>query len=156
MAKKKNDDEDDAEEGGGGKKKMIIMVVGAVAALGAVYNFVLKSEPPPPEEMAMVDEEPIEGEIIELPEMVVNLQDDDVTYVRIGVALILEEGTLAADFEAESAIAKDIVLDTVSSLQADDLRGNRQAVKDDLSMKVREAYGDEKVVRVLITSLVMQ
>ena len=154
MAKKKSDD--DAEDEGGGKKKLIIMVVGGLAALGGVYNFVLKSEPPPPEEMAMVDVEPVEGEIVELPEMVVNLQDDEVTYVRIGVALILEEGTLAADFEAESAIAKDIVLDTISSLQADDLRGNRQAVKDDLSVKVREAYGDEKVVRVLITSLVMQ
>ncbi len=153
MANTSDDDDDDE---GGGKKKMIVMVVGAVVALGAVYNFVLKSDPPPPEEMAMVDEEPIEGEIIELPEMVVNLQDADVTYVRIGVALILEEGTLAADFEAESAIAKDIVLDTISSLQADDLRSNRQTVKDDLSMKVREAYGDEKVVRVLITSLVMQ
>lgn len=154
MAKKKSDDEEEAA--GGGKKKMIIMAVGAVAALGAVYNFVLKSDPPPPEEMAMVDEEPVEGEIIELPEMVVNLEDDEVTYVRIGVALILEEGTLAADFEAESAIAKDIVLDTISSLEAADLRGNRQAVKDDLSVKVREAYGEEKVVRVLITSLVMQ
>ena len=154
MAKKKSDDAEE-EEGGGGKKK-IIMAVGAVAALGLVYNFVLKSEPPPPEEMAMVDVEPVEGEIVELPEMVVNLEDDEVTYVRIGVALILEEGTLAADFEAESAIAKDIVLDTVSSLTAADLRGNRQDVKDDLSVKVREAYGDEKVVRVLITSLVMQ
>ncbi|MGI9615203.1 MAG: flagellar basal body-associated FliL family protein [Acidimicrobiales bacterium] len=154
MAKKKSDDAEE-EEGGGGKKK-IIMAVGAVAALGLVYNFVLKSEPPPPEEMAMVDVEPVEGEIVELPEMVVNLEDDEVTYVRIGVALILEEGTLAADFEAESAIAKDIVLDTVSSLTAADLRGSRQDVKDDLSVKVREAYGDEKVVRVLITSLVMQ
>lgn len=154
MAKKKSDDAEE-EEGGGGKKK-IIMAVGAVVALGAVYNFVLKSEPPPPEEMAMVDPEPVEGEIVELPEMVVNLEDDEVTYVRIGVALILEEGTLAADFEAESAIAKDIVLDTVSSLSAADLRGSRQDVKDDLSVKVREAYGDEKVVRVLITSLVMQ
>jgi flagellar basal body-associated protein FliL len=155
VAKKKSDDDADEEEGGGGKKK-IMMGVGGVVALGLVYNFVLKSDPPPPEEMAMVEVEPVEGEILELPEMVVNLQDDEVTYVRIGVALILEEGTLAADFEAESAIAKDIVLDTVSSLQAEDFRDNRQAVKDDLSTKVREAYDDEKVVRVLITSLVMQ
>lgn len=154
MGKKK--EAEDEEESGGGKKK-IIMAVGALVVAGLAYNFLLKPAPPPPDELAMVEVEPVEGEIIELPEMVINLEDDEVRFARIAVALVLEEGTLAADFEAESAIAKDIVLDTVSSLSADDLRGeNRQAVKDDLSMKVREAYGDEKVVRVLITALVMQ
>lgn len=154
---KNDDDNDDEEESGGGKKKLI-MGVGGLVMVGAVYNFVLKGDPPP-DEMAMVEEvevEPMEGEIIELPEMVINITDDEIRYARIAVALVLEEGTLAADFEAESAIAKDIVLDEVSSLSADELRNNRQQVKDDLSIKVREAYGDEKVVRVLITSLVMQ
>ena len=156
MGKKKNDD--DEEEEGGGKGKKIGMIVGGLAALGAVYNFVLK--PPPaevPEELAMVEVEPVEGEIFELPESVINIDDPEVTYVRFAVALILEEGTLAADFEAESAIAKDVVLDVVSSKTADDLRGdNKQRLKEELSMKVREAYGDEKVVRALITTLVMQ
>lgn len=155
---KKDDDDDDEEEGGGGGKKKLIMGVAGLALLGGVYNFVLKPAPPP-EEMAMVEEElePIEGEIIELPEMVVNIDDPEVKYVRVGVALILEEGTLAADFEAESAIAKDIVLDIFSSTTADELRGaNKQKVRDEISMKVREAYGDEKVVRALITTLVMQ
>lgn len=154
---KKDDDDDDDEEGGG--KKKLIMIVGAVALLGGVYNFVLKSDPPP-DEMAMVEEEelePIEGEIVELPEMVVNIEDDEIKYVRVGVALILEEGTLAADFEAESAIAKDMVLDIFSSKTAEELRGdNKQKVRDEISEKVREAYGDEKVVRALITTLVMQ
>jgi len=152
---KKKKDADEEEESGGGKNK-IIMAVGGLVVAGLAYNFLLKSDPPP-EEMAMVEVEPVEGEIIELPEMVINLEDDEIRYARIAVALVLEEGTLAADFEAESAIAKDIILDTVSSLSAADLRGeNRQMVKDGLSVKVREAYGDEKVVRVLITSLVMQ
>ena len=157
MAKKEKSDADGDEAEAKSKKKLIIGVVGGLVLLGAVYNFVLKSEPPPPDEMAMVEEEPIEGEIFELPEMVINIEDAEITYVRIAVALILEEGTLAADFEAESAIAKDIVLDIVSSKTAADLRvENRQAVKDELSIKVREAYGDEKVVRALITTLVSQ
>ncbi len=153
MGKKKDDDDDD--DGGGGKKK-IMMIVGGLVLLGGVYNFVLKPAPPA-EAMEPVEVEPIEGEIFELPEMVINLNDDEVKYVRFGVALILEEGTLAADFEAESAIAKDVVLDIVSPLSAEDLQGdNKQEVKDEISMKVREAYGDEKVVRALITTLVMQ
>ena len=152
MAKKKSEDE---EEDGGGKKK-IMMIVGGLLLLGGVYNFVLKPAPPA-EAMEPVEMEPVEGEIFELPEMVINLNDDEVQYVRFGVALILEEGTLAADFEAESAIAKDVVLDIVSPLSAEDLRGDaKQEIKDEISAKVREAYGDEKVVRALITTLVMQ
>ena len=155
MAKKKSDDEEEEEESGG--KKKIFMIVGALLALGAVYNFVLKPSPPP-DALAMVDPEPVEGEIFELPEMVINLQDDEVSFLRVGVALILEEGTMAADFEAEAAIAKDVVLDDLSSRTAQELRSSdsKQTVKEELSAKIREAYDDEKVVRVLFTTLVMQ
>ena len=160
MAKKdkkgKKDDTEEEEASGGGKKK-IIMIVGGLLALGAVYNFVLKSAPVE-DPLAMVDPVPIEGEIFELPEMVINLQDGDVTYMRVGLAIVLEEGTLAADFEAEAAIAKDVILEDLSSRSAEQLRSSqgKQEVKADLSAAIREAYGDEKVIRVLFTALVMQ
>lgn len=156
-----DDTEEEEEEGGGGKKKLIMGVV-ALAAAGGVYNFVLKS--PPPEEEAMPEEvpaevEPIEGEIVELEQMILNIGEaDESSYLRIGLALVLEEGTFAADFEPESAIAEDVAVHYLSSLSADQLRSpeGRQAAKDELSVMVREAYGDEKVVRVLFTALVMQ
>jgi flagellar basal body-associated protein FliL len=154
--KGKSDGVEEEEASGGGKKKMI-MIVGGLLAIGAVYNFVLK--PAPVEDpLAMVDPELIEGEIFELPEMVINLQDGDVSYVRVGIALVLEEGTLAADFEAESAIAKDVILEDLSSRTAELLRSSqgKRDVKADLSMAIREAYDDEKVIRVLFTALVMQ
>jgi len=154
--KGKSDGAEEEEASGGGKKK-IIMVVGGLLALGAVYNFVLK--PAPVEDpLAMVDPEPVEGEIFELPEMVINLQDGDITYMRVGVAIVLEEGTLAVDFETEAAIAKDVILEDLSSRSAEQLRSSRgkQEVKADLSAAIREAYDDEKVVRVLFTALVMQ
>lgn len=157
MAKKKSDEEE--EETGGGKKKLIMMVVGGLLALGGVYNFVLKPAPVvAPDALAMVEVEPVEGEILELPEMVINLDDPDVTYMRIGMAIILEEGTLAADFEAEAAIAKDVILADLSARTGAELRtgSGKQKVKEEISAKLREAYGDAKVVRVLFTALVMQ
>ncbi len=149
--------EEEDEESGGGKKK-IMMIVGALLALGAVYNFVLKPAPVEEDPLAMVDPEPIEGEIFELPEMVINLQGDEVSYVRVGLAIVLEEGTLAADFEAEAAIAKDVILEDLSSRTAEQLRSSqgKQDIKAELSASIREAYGDEKVIRVLFTALVMQ
>ena len=160
MAKKDaKNDEEETEEGGG--KKKLPMIIGAVLVLGAAYQFVLKPAPeePAPDAMAMVEEEEIvEGEILELPEMVINIQDDEVQYMRVGIALVLEEGTMAADFEAESAIAKDVILDDLSARTAAELRSSagKTAVKEEISAKIRAAYDDEKVVRILFTALVMQ
>ena len=157
--------EEEEEEGGGGKKKLIMGVV-VVAALGGVYNFVLKSPAAEDAEGEMPEEIPaeveiVEGEIVELEEMILNIGgegDEDTGYLRIGLALVLEEGTLAADFEAESAIAIDVAIGYLSSLSDDQLRTaeGRQEAKDELSTMIREAYGDAKVVRVLFTALVMQ
>lgn len=157
------DETDEEEESGGGKKKIIIAVGGLLIA-GAVYQFVLKSPPPVeegamPDEMAAAEMEPVEGEILELEEMILNIDGGETTgFLRIGVALVLEEGVLAADFEAESAIAKDVAVQYLSGLSGEQLRSNegRQSAKDELSTLVREAYDDEKVVRVLFTALVMQ
>ncbi len=163
MAKKpKNPEPVEGEEEakkGGGRLKKLAMISGVLGALFAVYSFVLKPTPEPmPDGIALVEPDPIEGEIIELPEMVINIEDDSVTFLRIGVAIVLEEGTLAADFEGESAIAKDIILNDLSGRSAEELRSplGKQLVKDTLSNELRAAYGDEKVIRVLFTVLVMQ
>ncbi len=152
--KKKDDSEEETEEK---KKSKLPMIIGGLLALGAVYNFVLK--PAPVEDpLAMVEVEPIEGEIFELPEMVINIDDDSVQYVRVAMAIVLEEGTLAADFELEAAIAKDAILEDLSGRSAEQLQSaqGKQDVKAELSATLREAYGDEKVIRVLFTALVMQ
>ena len=153
--KKKDDSGEETEEEQ--KKSKLPMIIGAVLALGAVYNFVLK--PAPVEDpMAMVDVEPIEGEIFELPEMVINIEDDSVQYVRVAMAVVLEEGFPAADFEAEAAIAKDAILEDLSGRTVEQLQSTqgKQEIKAELSATLREAYGDEMVVRVLFTALVMQ
>jgi flagellar basal body-associated protein FliL len=163
MAKQKSKDEetdDEDEEGGGGKKKLIMGVVG-LAAVGGVYQFVLKSPAPEEETMAEAEPaevEPVEGEILELEEMILNIEGTEAGYLRIGLALVLDEATLAADFEPEVAIAKDVAVQYLSAQNAETLRTaeGRMAAKEELSALIREAYGGEKVVRVLFTAMVMQ
>ncbi len=170
MAKKKKPTPADgeAEDVKGGKDPKM-MAAGGLLVAALVYWFVLK--PAPATEPAMTigpDGQPIpavtttmpivEGEIFEMPEMVLNLNDDEVAYLRIAIAVVLEEGVVAKDFEAESAIAKDILVQELSQLTAVDLEDpvRRQTIKDELSTQIRAAYGNEKVVRILITSMVMQ
>jgi len=166
MAKDDPDiDEDEDEEEGGGKKKLV-MIVGGLAAAGAAYQFVLKPAPVPPAEAAPVEAvaEPtvttmVAGEIVELEEMILNIGGQDASgYLRIGMAIVLEEGIAPADFEAEVAIAKDVAVHYLSAQEPASLRSpeGRDAAKAELSTLIREAYGNEKVMRVLFTSMVMQ
>jgi len=158
-----DEDDDDEEEGGGGKKKLIMVVV-ALAAAGGAYQFVLKPAPPPEELADMAPPEPtittmVAGEIVELEEMILNVGGAETTgYLRIGLAIQLDEMTMAGDFEPEIAIAKDVAVQYLSAQEADYLRSpeGRQEAKEELTTLIREAYGNEKVFRVLFTSFVMQ
>jgi flagellar basal body-associated protein FliL len=161
------DEEVDEEEEEGGGKNKIVMIVGGLVVVGAVYNFVLKPAPPPPEDLAATEEvveeppeeDPIEGEIVELEEMILNIGGlEDPAFLRIGLALVLDELTLAADFEPEVAVAKDVAVQYLSSLTKAQLSSpeGRALAKEELSTLIREAYGNEKVVRVLFTAMVMQ
>lgn len=158
MAKKKK--ADDGENAGGAKKKKKIMTaVGILLLAGGGYKFVLAPEPAvEPAAAAAVELEPEEGEVLELPEVVINLSNPEIRYARVGVALVLEKGTAAKDFEAESAIAKDVILSYLSKLSYEQLRepATKEQAKAELAALIREAYGDAKVVRVLFTVLVMQ
>lgn len=154
------DEGEEDEDGGGGKKKIVMAVVG-LAALGGVYQFVLKPAPPPEDLAAVtepVEEAPVEGEIVELEEMILNIGGETDGFLRVGLAIVLDELTPAAEFELESAIAKDVAVQYLSSLDKQQLRSDtgRIKAKDELTVLIREAYGEEKVVRVLFTALVMQ
>ena len=103
--------------------------------------------------------EPVEGEIHQMQEMILNIEGESGgAYLRIGIALVLEEGVLVADFAAQEAIAYDVSVQYLSALQVEDLRSatGREAAKEELAEEIRAAYDDSTVVRVLFTSLVMQ
>jgi flagellar protein FliL len=159
MAKK--DDEPDEKPGGKkkGKKKLLAVLVLVVGLGGGAYKFVLA--PAPAADAEAIEDEappPEEGEILELPEVVINLANPETRYARVGLALVLEKGVGAKDFQAESAIAKDVVLSYLTAFTVEQLRDPaiKAQVKDELSRQIRQAYGDAKVVRVLWTVLVMQ
>ena len=138
------------------------MMIGAgVVAAVVVYKFVLSPAPAPEEEPVdeMAERVLEEGEIFPLEEIVVNLTDtDENRYLRVGMALVLEKGTSPDAMETESAIAIDAAIDYLSAQSFADLRepGSKTTVRDDLSERIRAAYDDAKVVRVLLTTFVMQ
>lgn len=159
MAKKKKKAAEEEEEGKKGKGKIVVV---ALVGLAALYKFVLA--PAPAEEAADGVEEQAErvveeGDIFPMEELVVNLTDrDESRYLRVGLALVLEAGTSPDSMEAEAPIAIDAAIDYLSAQSFSDLMepGSKSRIRDELSAQIREAYGDEKVVRILLTTFVMQ
>lgn len=150
------DEEAEAAAKAAKKKKLIgLLVVGAL-----LYQFVLKGSPPPEEEaMAEVEVVIEEGEIAPLEELVVNLADtDELHYLRVGVAAVLNVEFALADVEPQLAKVSDVVIDTVSTKTFVELRqeGATLALKEEISTAVQEVFPEGEVVRVIFTSFVMQ
>ncbi|MDP1793336.1 MAG: flagellar basal body-associated FliL family protein [Acidimicrobiales bacterium] len=157
MAKKKAKGDEDAK--GGSKKKIIAIVI--VAALG--YKFMLAPKPKPAEEVAAGEHGAAaakieEGGVIAIPDLTLNLAGSDTHYLRVGIALILEKGTSTEHFKEELPIASDVAVDVLSEKTWEQLNepGSKAELKAELSEKVREAYHDSTVARVIFTSFVMQ
>ena len=148
MAKKKTDD--DAKKKNN-KPKIIAGVV--VAIIG--YKFFLAPKPTP----AKAADAPVkEGAVVALPDLTINLADNDPKYLRVGVGLILEAGTSAESMKEELPKASDIAVTMLSREHYADLHDvdKRNQVKDELSKEVRKEFDDKKVARVIFTSFVMQ
>jgi len=158
MASKKKEKKDGEEKKGGiaTKLKPVLMIVAAVAG----YKFLLAPKPaaPVPEVSAAAVAEPEEGGIVTMPELVLNLAGPKTTYLRVGAALVLEKGVDPEALKEEVPLASDVLVDVLSAKTPEELRdpAAKTALKKELSEKVRHAFHDEKVVRVIFTTFVMQ
>jgi flagellar basal body-associated protein FliL len=161
MAGKKKTDEEGGEKkkSMGQKLKPVLVIVAAAAG----YKFFLAPKPAtvaaPAEAVAAAAEKVEEGPVVTIPELVLNLAGPETHYLRVGAALVLEKGVDPKHFaEEELPHASDVLVDVLSEKTPEELKepGSKAKLKDELSEKVREAYHDEKVVRVLFTSFVMQ
>lgn len=158
MAEETTDEEAEAAAKAAKKKKMI----GLVVVAGLLYQFVLKGSPPPEEEALAEEEVEVvleEGEIAPLDELVVNLADqDELHYLRVGVAAVLSIDFPLADVETQLPKVNDVVIDVVSRKTFTELRqvGATTDLKAEISAAVAEAFPEGEVVRVIFTTFVMQ
>lgn len=159
--KKKGSGDEEAEE----KSKKKPMIIGGVVLAAVAYKFVLAPAPEEPVdgEAAELEEQAervlVDGLIFPMEEIVVNLADSDENrYLRVGLALVLEEGVAVETIEPEAAIAIDAAIDYLSAQTFETLKepGSKTIVRDELSALIREAYEDEMVTRILLTTFVMQ
>jgi flagellar basal body-associated protein FliL len=147
------------------KKKLMILVPVLILA-GGGYKFALaKPAPPAPKPK-------VHGEVYVLPkDFLVNLADGK--FAKLNVALVFEEGFHAAPAggghgggtEApegygvltQEALVRDIVTDTLTDADADDLidRKHRDELKEKVAKRIKKNT-DVKVHHVLFTDVAVQ
>lgn len=144
------------------KSKLKIVIPLTLVLLGGMYKMVLAKPAPAPEPK-------IDGEVYVLgKDFLLNLADG--RFAKLGVALVLADGALAAGGKAEAAkppegygtlpqeaAVRDIVTDTLTDVGASTLtqREGRQKLKDRIKKRIAQST-DVKADDVLFTDVSVQ
>jgi flagellar FliL protein len=148
--KSKKADAKSRKTDGKGKSKKKLIIIGAVAllAVGGGLKFTVLAGP------AKV-KVPVPGPVIPMDEMTLNLTGGHFLRIKIGLETILGGGHGAE--ELDTSKAAQIVLSQFSNRSPAELTGEaaRTKAKDQLLVKVKEAYPDQ-ILDVYYTEFVMQ
>lgn len=160
---------DDAKEKGGmgGKLK----IVGIIVATLAVGYFLFgrgggaAAELAPTTTIPLVEE--AEGAIVDAGNLTVNLADETPRYAKVGVALVLVEGSDPLAVESKLPLVLDAVLSEVSRMTADELLAESgfEALRVAIGRAAIDIYNEPAeddipevrvVKRVVLTELLVQ
>lgn len=153
----------EATEEASSKKKLDPKTIAiGVLLLGGAWFFFLKPAPEAAE--ASEAAEPaapvvaVEGEIAEVGTMTVNLSSEQLSFARVGVALVLAEGGVASEVEPRFALFRDKAISEIAQWGPADLRtpAGHQLLRDGLSEAALEVWPDGGVLRVVLTELLVQ
>lgn len=138
---------------GGLKKKLVLLVVVLIAAGGATKFVLFKGG----DAEAKADKV-VEGEIVDVGTIVVNLDGSTTRYARVGLAIVAAEGASAEAILARVALLKDAAISKIASYPSEKLQTAKghQQLRSALSKSARRIYADGEVVRVVLTELVIQ
>lgn len=148
-----------AEPAGRKPRRRLRLVVGLLllGALGAGgYLLFLGGGAEAAEEKV---EEPVaEGPVVEVGTLTTNLAGAANRYARVGVALVLRDGAVAADVEGRFALVKDAAITEIGRHEAAALQGadGTERLRAGLAEQITAVYPDGEVLRVVLTELLIQ
>ena len=149
----------DDEDGKGKRGKLVMGAVAVVALAAGAYVMVPGGEDAGAAGASAEEaEEPVEGEVVPLEAITLNLADG--RFLKVGLALQLVEGVTPpaeAEVAGYAAPALDEAISLLGSLTYDELvaPGARDKAKSSLSQRVAARYEDD-VMGVYFTEFVMQ
>jgi flagellar FliL protein len=145
-----------AEPKKGGKKKIVMIVVGLVVAGVGAKLTVLKGKADAKEPAKAV--EPVEGEIVEIGSLTVNLADADRHYARVGIGLVANATAHAEEVKARIPLLKDAAITAIGTHTSAELRtsAGREALRKELLEAADEVWEPHTILQIALTELLVQ
>ncbi len=158
MAKEKKQKKEKAEgeEGGGGGMKKIILMVAPALAVGAGMFFFLggSGEAAAPTTTLA----PIEGDVIPIDTMTVNLVGEEGRYARLGFAVVLDSLADSGVVGSKVPLLQDAALGVMVHYDAATLQTveGQEQLREELSDASVALFPDGEVLRAVLTELIVQ
>lgn len=153
-----NEDSDTQEEPRGGTLKKIILMVVPALAVGAGMFFFLGGGGDAEAAPTSTTLAPIEGEVIEVDTLTVNLMNEEGRYARVGFAVVLAEGANQGAVGARIPLMRDAAISTMTNFDSAELQSaeGMERLRTELSAAMVALFPDGEVLRAVLTELIVQ
>lgn len=141
----------------GGKKKLVMVVLPALVVAGlAAKMTVLKGKADAKE--AAKPAHALEGEIVDVGSLTVNLADPDRRYARVGVALVLSATAHTEEVVNRVALLKDAAITKIGAHSSVELRTGegQELLRRELAEAAKHVWEGGEVLRVALTEILVQ
>jgi flagellar FliL protein len=140
--------------GRSGKLKLLVPVVLLLGAGLAAKSLLLGS----PAQKAEAKPKKQEGAIVTMDPVTVNLADAGFHYARVGFGIVLTTTASSKEVEERLPLFKDQAISTVGGFQSRVLKTveGQDELRHRLTEVAFELYGEEEIVKVILTEIVVQ
>ena len=149
--------EETQEKKSGGKKKLIMIVLPIVVVLAGAAGFFLRggdtAEAAVPTTIPVV-----EGDVIEVDTMTVNLIGEEGRYARVGFAVVLDSTADSGAVGKKMPLMRDATLTVMTDFDSIELQtaAGMERLRQELSNAVVALFPDGEVIRAVLTELIVQ
>jgi flagellar FliL protein len=145
---------DGAKAKKGGKLKLVVPVILLLGAGLAAKSLLLGS----PAQKAEAKPKKEEGVIVTMDPVTVNLADAGFHYARVGFGIVLTTTANSKEVEERLPLFKDEAIRAVGAFQSRELKTveGQDELRHRLTEVAFELYGEEEIMKVILTEIVVQ
>lgn len=142
----------------GGKKKLVMIVVPIVVVIAGAAGFFLRGGDTAEAAVPTTTIPVVEGDVIEVDTMTVNLIGEEGRYARIGFAVVLDSTADSGAVGKKMPLMRDATLMVMTEFDSAELQTaeGMDRLRQELSEAVVAIFPDGEVIRAVLTELIVQ
>jgi flagellar basal body-associated protein FliL len=140
-----------------GKGKLVAIVIAAMLVGGVAAKFTVLSSGKPGKPKPVPTPIPTPGQVIDLGNLTINLSEPS-RYALVGLAVELGKTADPATITSQMPLLKDAGVRKLNGMPAATLlsQAGQDQVRAELTDQAQQIFGKDKIVRVLLTEVVVQ